>query len=173
MGTRLFRLYSDQVIMLPATDGTGTFATSTSYTWKIDHNFVNWKLNVPGRPAPEMPVNMYEMDEYGDGGTYAQIFGATGIDPEGLHIPQAKAESFGRYHRSKLHPKGFATFMLFTRGDEPVKKDHSNLFVVVVRVHSGRLSTCPYEFIDDRELDPVFRYRVVIREPQFIIPQTR
>lgn len=169
----LIRVHSDEEIILPATDGRGTFMNSLRYGIRPNPNFKKYGLDMPGRPAPEMPVNMFEMYQHGGNGTYAQIFGVTGVDPEGLRISQAKAESFGPGNRDKLHPQGWSTLMLITRGDEPVNERLSNLFVAHVRVRNGRLSASPYEFTDDRVLDAIFRFRLVIREPQFIIPQTR
>ena len=142
----LRELYKGEKIVFRATDGTATFAKSKKYTGYLDPDFKNWGLDVPGKPAPETPATMYEMDENGANGTFVDIFGSLGVDLVKLRVAQAQAESFAPDNRDKLHPEGWATWSLFTKGDEPILPDRSNLFVAYARVRDRRLKADVYEF---------------------------
>ncbi len=158
----LRQLYVGETIVLRAIDGTGTFAKSTRYAGYLDSDFQNWGLNVRGRAAPETPVEIYEMDEEGENGTFTDIFSSLGSDLEKLRIPQAQAESFAPDHKDKLHPEGWGTFLLFTKGDEPVNKDKSNLFVACVYAFVGELEASVFEFSLDFVWHAECGYRIVV-----------
>jgi len=80
--------------------------------------------------SEEVEVSIYEMDESGGYVTISKIFARFGIeDIERLRFSKSQIEKFIFNHQDKLHPDGWATFMLFTNEDEPVNIDKSNIFV--------------------------------------------
>lgn len=161
-GVTLQNLYADEVIKLSATEYGGTFARSTSiYPGGLDLDFENWGL-VSDKPSPEMEVQMKEVSK-GDG-TLAEIFAAIGDDLESLRVPQAQAKNFGVEHPEKLHPKERATFIVFTKDDEPVNLDRSNLFVAAVGTCYGKLYARARKFLDDFVWPADHKLRIVFQK---------
>jgi hypothetical protein len=94
-------------------------------------------------------------------GNYAQIFGDLADDLNKLRLQQSQIDLFCLDHRDKLRDDGYGTRFLFTRNDEPVNEDKSNVFVARVFVLDGRLSVCVYWFSDDDVWGARYRYRIV------------
>lgn len=156
-------LHEDQKIMLRATEGTGTFARSGDiYTGYLDSDFESWNLDGPGKASPEMQVSMKEMVP-GSNGKLADIFAAIG-EIEKLVVPQEQAKNLAVEHRDKLHPDGWATFVPFTRNDEPVNADKSNVFVASVYADGGELKADVYEFLFDYVWRGGYQPLVVFRQ---------
>jgi hypothetical protein len=148
-------------ISISATDGTKTlWEASDVFTDYRDSDLRNLGLNLPGKPTSEMFVDVHEMVE---DGTLAQIYGDDDLSK--LRLSQAQINAFARDHRANFHPNSYATFFLFTREDEQVNADKSNLFVAFVCVRDdGRLGVGVFEF----SIASVWRARARRR---FVLPQ--
>jgi len=81
----------------------------------VDSDFADWGTDVPGEAKPETQFEVFEQD---GNGTFAQIFGAFGVDLDKLCWSQDQIITFVESHANLLHPKGWATFFLFRVGEE-------------------------------------------------------
>ena len=153
----LRRLFGKKRITLNATDGTEMLVQAGDIFAWVDPDFNNWKLNVPGKPTVTEDVSVHEMTK---NGTFAEIYDSLGA-LNGLRLGQGQIKQFVKRYTSKLHPDGWATFFLFTRGDEPVNEDRSNVFVASVYRRDGELEVHVYGFSDDDVWGAGGRYRFV------------
>jgi hypothetical protein len=153
-------------ISIVATDGTETlWEASDVFTGYCDSDLRDWDLNIPGKPTPEMLADVPELSE---DGTFAQIYGSLGVDLNKLLFSQGQIKAFARDYRDdkKLRLDKTVAFLLFTRGDEPVNEDKSNLFVALVHVRDGLLRVYVYEFSHGS----VWRAEY---ERRFVLPQLK
>ena len=156
----LRRLFPNEIITLGATDRIETLGDV--FTGYVDPDFVNWNLDDGEQPTPETQVTIHEMtDKDGD---FKTIYSSLGIHLDKLRLSQGQFKLFAKTHPDKLQ-KDYATFFLFTRRDEPVNKDKTNLFVADVFFGgSGRLGVLVNAF----SRDSVWRARYHRR---FVFPQ--
>ena len=156
---RLRLISSGEKIVVTAT-GIETLAKAWDvFTGHVDPDFENWDLDMPSDPTPETEVAVYEIEK---NGTFAQLFGGFGENLDRLCFTQAQIKAFCRNPKSKnwIHPKGWATFFLFKRGDE--------YFVAgVYRCGDGRLGVGVFRFSYDYVWFAARRDRVVV--PQLVL----
>jgi hypothetical protein len=148
----LVRLFPDEDIVLPETDGTRTIARADDVFRRfIDRDFEDWGTDKPGRPTAETRVAVHEMRQ---NATFARMFGSLADDPRKLVFTQHQIIGFCERHPDKLPQSGCATFFLFEENDY--------IFVARVNVHPDglRMRLDPFDF--DYAWDPDFRYRVVV-----------
>jgi len=134
----LFRLFEDEIITIGATDGTEMITNSGVFNGHVDSDFVSLGLEVPGKPTLAMSVTVHEMAI--KNGNYKTIYDSFHTDLDKLRMSKGQIKLFAETHYNRLRTVGGATFFLLTWGDEPVRKNRSNLFVAHVYGDSkGRL----------------------------------
>lgn len=164
----LRRLYGKRVIRLDATDGTETLAQASDvFTGWVDQNFKNLDLDLPGKARSMEQVTVHEMVK---NGTFAGFYDSLG-DLNDLRLSQGQIKQFARRHASKLHPRGWSTFFLFTREDKPVNEDRSNVFVACVRKRqsggkNGKLEAHVRKFLSKE-------FWLADNRRRFVIPQLK
>lgn len=114
---------------MPAMDGTDTLYGSPQFTNLSDPYIKAWKLDRPGEPTPAMRLIGTKITK---GGTFADIFSNLSHDLNTLRVSQGQINLFSKRHYDKFDLAFGRTLMLFSRKDEPVNKDFSNLFVAVL-----------------------------------------
>jgi hypothetical protein len=133
--------------------------------------FSQYELKGPGKPSGAVSIAIYEMFQHEKVcGTcearYPQIFEAIG-DPENLRIAQEQAVRFAieRRHEYRSGLGEWGTAFLFTRADEPVSSDRSNIFVAVVSEYKGHLILGISPYAIDFWLDPNYHAsRILVRQ---------
>ena len=157
--SQYLRLISgEQRLVLAPTDGTRTFVKSAAmFLGYFDPNFQNWNTDVPSTATAETLFQVYEQVKNGN---FAQVFGSL----ENLKRPHAslfftqdQAIEVIASHATWLHPKGWATFIPFTAGDEA-------LVAYVDRDDGGKLLSGVYHF----SFDHVWRAE---DRRRFVVPQ--
>jgi hypothetical protein len=147
---------------LGITDGTETiWEASEVFTGFRDPDLLDWNLNIPGKATPAMSITGMEIIE---DGTMAEIFGSIGDDLNKLRLSQAQIKLFAKHHYSKFDPDRWATFLLFTRADEPVNEDQSNLFIASVGIRDLKLIVVVRRYSSDHVLEARGR-------PSIVVPQ--
>lgn len=125
----------------------------------LDPDFTNWGTDVPGEAKPETPFEVYELVK---DGTFAQVFGAFGVELDKLCWSQDQIMTFVENHANLLHPKGWATLFLFKAGEE--------FFVAhVYRSDGGQLKADVFRLSDGHVWGAGSRNRFVI--PQLETPK--
>jgi hypothetical protein len=156
------------VVNLGPTYGTETLYQASDVFHYCDKYLVVWNLDLPGKATAAMSVVGSEIAEDGN---YRQIFGSISDDLNTLRLSQAQIKQLAKKHRDKLHPDkdpdNGRTFMLFTREDEPVNEDQSNLFVANVGIVAGLLGVNVEKFSDEFVDEHVkYRHRLVVPQPR-------
>jgi hypothetical protein len=153
----LKRILDGEQIVIGKTDGKQTLANAKDvFTGWVDPDFVNYGCDVEGKPAPETPVEVFEMVEDGD---FARIFGGFNVSLDELCLSQHQIKSFAKDHRDKLRTDGYGTFFLF----KVAKGNDSEFFVAYVDFDDGgRLEVSVHRFSDDHVWYAGFRRRIVV-----------
>jgi hypothetical protein len=156
----LCRLYETERILVNPTDGTEFIADAKEvFSGYIDDDFTNWNLKVRGKGTPAMPVEIHEQTE---DGMFAQIWEILNGDLNKLRMTQGQIKDFSKNNRDKLRADGYGTFFLFSRGDEPVNADKSNVFVANVSFgDGGRLKVGVIRFLRGYVWGARFQHRFV------------
>ena len=98
----LRRLYEAEIIVVGATDGTETFASSGLFPGGV-YGLTLPKDSVVATQATHAAVYKMTAD-----GTYAQLFGS--LSEERHRWTEAQVCAFVRAHQGKLRTEGYATF---------------------------------------------------------------
>jgi hypothetical protein len=77
----------NEPLVLDPTDGQETLARAADVFRYIDSNFANWNCDVPGPPAKETSVQIYEMVR---DSTFQEMFGGFGVALDRLALTQAQ-----------------------------------------------------------------------------------
>ncbi|MFM2383724.1 MAG: hypothetical protein RIQ72_296 [Candidatus Parcubacteria bacterium] len=150
---RLKLISGVEMLTLDPTDGTEVIAEAGSlFNGYLDSDFRNWKTNIKGNPTEAQNVQVHEMTK---DGTFEQIYGGLGTDPNALCLTQAQIIGFVKKHRKWLRTDGYSTFFLFKVADE--------FFVAYVYVYSdGSLHAYVRRFSDDGVCNAESRARFVV-----------
>lgn len=116
------------VVDIGPTTGNKTLYGAGEFTKYIDPYILIWKLNLPGKPTPSMSLVGNKIQK---SGTFSEVFGMLSYDLNNLRLSQEQIELFLKTYPDKLRIGG-STLMLFTKEDEPVYEDLSNLFVATL-----------------------------------------
>ncbi len=144
---------------LDATDGTETlWGASEVFTGFRDPDLLKWNLDLPGKATLAISTAVSEVIE---DGTFGEIYGSLSDDLNKLRLSQAQIKHFARLHYYKFDPDRWATFLLFTRQDEPVNEDQSNLFVASVCIRDLKLLVVVRKFSREHILEATGRPRIV------------
>ena len=130
------------------------------FTGFLDGDFTNWGTDVPGEAKPETPFEVFEQVR---DGKFAEIFAAFGVSLDKLCLSQDLIISFVENYADLLHPKGWATFFLFSvKFDEGTENERAEFFVADVRRgDDGRLEAYVHHLSRDGVWHAEDRYRFV------------
>ncbi|MEK7513193.1 MAG: hypothetical protein AAB601_03255 [Patescibacteria group bacterium] len=115
--SEILRLLSgDGALSIGSVDGKKTIASvEHNIVWYVNEDFKESEINVPSRPTPRTPVNVFEIVASAD---FAKIFGALGRELHALALTQHQIVEFVQSHPSWLsEEKGYGTFFLFQVSD--------------------------------------------------------
>jgi hypothetical protein len=143
----------NEPLMLGPTDGQETLARAADVFRYIDSNFANWNCDVPGPPAKETSVQVYEMVR---DSAFQELFGGFGVALDRLALTQAQIKQFVKRYPDWLKKGGNGTFFLFNAGDE--------FFVAAMYLFSdGRLGARVRRLTLERVLRAKKRHRLVLK----------
>ncbi len=164
----LHLISSGKKIVIRTTKGERTIAQAKDiFTWGIDGDFTNWGLDVPGEAKLETLVEVHEMTEDGD---FKAIYGGLDRNLDNLRLTQDQIIAFVGDNKKWLRKEGYGTFFLFTKKDEPINADKSNLFVADVNLDSDeRPNAFVRHFSDDNEWCGGNRHRVVVPQQTLVV----
>ena len=147
---------------LASTLGRRTLAKAKKlFTGFLDGDFANWGTDVSGEAKPETP---FEVCEQIKDGKFAEIFVAFGVSLDKMCWSQDQIITFTENHPDLLHPKGWATFFLFSlKFDEGAENEREEFFVANVRRDGdGPLKAGVSRLSSGGVWDAGSRFRVVI-----------
>lgn len=131
--TVLRKLFPDETIVLEATDGTKTIASSKAIFKKwLDPHFTD--MNVLQAPTGETALEIYEMTEDAD---FRKMFKSLSNDLSRLYLTQHQIADYCLIHKDRLD-SDWATFFLFKEEGEEFVAFVSS-FLDGVRIHLLRL----------------------------------
>jgi hypothetical protein len=107
----LKRIFSDDIIIIPAVDGSKTITNSEDVfkSW-IDSSFEDWGLNKSDQKTPEIKIQVYEMVKDAN---YSQMFHSLNNDLDKLCLTQHQITVFCANNQKYLREGGWPTFFLF------------------------------------------------------------
>jgi hypothetical protein len=150
----------NEPLVLDPTDGQETLARAADVFRYIDSNFANWNCDVPGPPAKETSVQIYEMVR---DSTFQEMFGGFGAALDRLALTQAQIKQFVKRYPDWLKKGGNGTFFLFNAGDE--------FFVAAMYLFSdGRLGARVRRLTLERVFRAKKRHRLVLKSRWALSP---
>jgi hypothetical protein len=155
LNARLKFVSGNEPLVLPPTDGTETIARATGVFRYIDSNFTRWDCDTPEPPAEETTLHVYEIAQ---DGTFRELFGSFGTEPERLSLTQSQIIQFVKRYPHWLKQNGNGTFFLF-------KTSQEFLVAAVYLFSDGRLGVRAPRFTLSRTFRSVKRHRLVVPQP--------
>ena len=150
------RLFADQKLLVPATDGTKTILDAEDvFTAGIDGDFKDWDCCATGMPTPETPAEVHELIE---DAKFAEMF--SGDLADRFWTSTAQITEFVVAHRDRLRGERWANFF-------PFKKGKKKFVAHAYRCSAGRLRADVGRFEAAGVWDAEDRRRLVV--PQLAV----
>jgi len=142
-------------ILIGATKGTETLASSSDVFSYIDSNFKNWGCDKVEQATPEMPVEVYEQIEDAD---YPKIFGSVNQDIDRLVLTTPQIKYFVLNHAKDyfLKTEEWTCFRFLFKVD-------NEFFIADVRILSnGDRAVRVTRFFDGSVRHADYHHRIVV-----------